>query len=177
MARRYNALQSGQPFKGQRILELGCGHGLPAILALKGGGIVDFADFNSEVVTKLTFPNVCANHHDGLERSRFFSGGWDSLDSVLGPPDVLYDLILSSDTLYAPESMEDLLDVMAKRLKPGTGAALIAAKTYYFGVGGGTDMFTSLVHKDGRCQVEIAEKFADGSTNVREILKLTLKER
>ena len=86
---------------------------------------------------------------------------------------MLYDLILTSDTLYAPESMEELLDVMAKRLKPD-GVALIAAKTYYFGVGGGTDMFTALVKKDGRCKIEVAEKYADGSTNVREMLKLTL---
>ena len=62
---------------------------------------------------------------------------------------------LFTDTLYAVDSMAHLLAVMTDRLKPGTGIGLIAAKTYYFGVGGGTQMFIDLVQKEGKCDVEV----------------------
>ena len=41
--------------------ELGCGHGLPGILCLLGGASVHFQDFNRQVLTHLTLPNVAAN--------------------------------------------------------------------------------------------------------------------
>ena len=34
---------------GQRVLELGCGHGLPGVVALLRGAHVDFIDYNIEV--------------------------------------------------------------------------------------------------------------------------------
>jgi len=157
--------------RGHRVLELGCGHGLPAILALNGGAErVDFSDYNAEVLKKLTLANVLANVPDGLGRSRFFSGGWDTLSGVLG--DQKYDFILSSDTLYCPDSMAALVQLIAAHLDPA-GIALIAAKPYYFGVGGGTQMFTDAVRAEGTCEVEVACTFADGTTNVREILKVS----
>jgi len=67
---------------------------------------------------------------------------------------VKYDFILTADTLYAVDSMEYLLSVMKAHLKP-KGICLIAAKTYYFGVGGGTQMFMDMVKQDGTCDVEV----------------------
>lgn len=46
-------------FAGKRVLEIGCGHGLVGILALlKGAASVCFADFNKDVLEKLTMKNI-----------------------------------------------------------------------------------------------------------------------
>lgn len=46
----------------QRVLELGCGSGLPGIYALvHGGSLVDFQDFNGEVIGEITSFNVARN--------------------------------------------------------------------------------------------------------------------
>lgn len=60
-------IRDGQlSFKGKKVLELGCGHGLPAIFAcLEGASTVHFQDFNAEVLRCLTIPNVTLN----LERA------------------------------------------------------------------------------------------------------------
>lgn len=56
-------IQDGQlSFQGKRVLELGCGHGLPGIFAcLKGAAMVHFQDLNVEVLRSLTIPDVTAN--------------------------------------------------------------------------------------------------------------------
>ena len=35
--------------RGHRVLDLGCGHGLPGLVALQRGAAVDFLDYNREV--------------------------------------------------------------------------------------------------------------------------------
>ena len=60
-------------------------------------------------------------------------------------------------------------------LKPRTGRALIAAKTYYFGVGGGTASFRRLLAEDGTFEATTAAVHADGASNKREILSLTCR--
>ena len=75
-----------------RVLELGCGHGLPGLVALRRGAQVDFVEYNVEVLQQLTIPNAVAAEADqqaadalgDLERvlgalagrARFFSGAW-----------------------------------------------------------------------------------------------------
>ncbi|CAM6077530.1 unnamed protein product [Sphagnum tenellum] len=56
-------IKDGQlSFEGKHVLELGCGHGLPGILAcIKGASSVHFQDFNAEVLRNLTIHNVNAN--------------------------------------------------------------------------------------------------------------------
>eukprot|EP00658_Telonema_sp_P-2_P015571 TRINITY_DN16006_c0_g1_i1.p1 TRINITY_DN16006_c0_g1~~TRINITY_DN16006_c0_g1_i1.p1 ORF type:complete len:283 (-),score=58.31 TRINITY_DN16006_c0_g1_i1:337-1185(-) len=155
---------------GKRVIELGCGHGLPGILALKAGAQVDFCDFNEEVLVGLTIPNVLENSKAVAISARFFSGDWGSLPEVLGG--CKYDLILTSDTLYSPESLKSLGAVLGQLLAPG-GVALVAAKSYYFGVGGGTDMFVDWVHTNTKLKVEVAKTYQDGATNVREMLRVS----
>ena len=65
-ARRAAAAADGAPPpppppQSLRVLELGCGHGLPGVAALLGGAEVHFQDFNAEVLSALTAPNVAAN--------------------------------------------------------------------------------------------------------------------
>ena len=64
----------------------------------------------------------------------------------------------------------------AQCLRPGTGQAWIAAKSYYFGVGGGTASFRALVASDGMYNVSTAALFDDGASNKREVLLLTHTE-
>jgi len=174
LAQHYDSVQPGA-HKGQDVLELGCGHGLPAILTLKAGATVDFADYNEEVLRKLTLENVVANVPDSVpDRARFFSGGWQTLSKPLGET-AKYDLILTSDTLYSTDSMEPLLKLIVDHLRPPHGVALVAAKTYYFGVGGGTQMFVDMIEKGNVLKATVAQKFTDGSTNVREILEVSFR--
>lgn len=62
-------------------------------------------------------------------------------------------------------------------LRPTTGQAWLAAKSYYFGVGGGTSSFIRLVEKDGTINVETVDVINDGASNKREILMLTFKDK
>jgi hypothetical protein len=53
--------------------------------------------------------------------------------------------------------------------------AFVAAKTYYFGVGGGTAAFRALVEKDGAMAVTPVAVIDDGASNKREILELRFR--
>ena len=56
------------------------------------------------------------------------------------------------------------------------GAALVAAKSYYFGVGGGARSFRARLEREGDLAVECVRTLSDGASNVREILKVTWAE-
>ncbi|KAG1367744.1 histidine protein methyltransferase 1 [Cocos nucifera] len=86
--------------KGTRVLELGCGHGLPGIFAgLEGAAVIHFQDFNAEVLKHLTIPNVKVNLMKKLSQQhllitnktdmsispdvRFFAGDWSEIHQLL----------------------------------------------------------------------------------------------
>ena len=56
------------------------------------------------------------------------------------------------------------------------GVALIAAKSYYFGVGGSVADFCALVASDGRFACETVRTFEDGQSNRREVLRVRWSE-
>jgi hypothetical protein len=60
----------------------------------------------------------------------------------------------------------------AQALRPPHGVALVAAKSHYFGVGGGTARFDAAVAADGTLEVERVWVMEDGASNKREILRL-----
>ncbi|XP_022761756.1 histidine protein methyltransferase 1 homolog isoform X2 [Durio zibethinus] len=90
-------------FRGKRVLELGCGYGLPGIFAcLKGASTVHFQDLSAETVRCTTIPNVLANLEHARERQsrqpespltpsrqtlaptvHFYAGDWEELPTVL----------------------------------------------------------------------------------------------
>ncbi|KAJ4980587.1 hypothetical protein NE237_031424 [Protea cynaroides] len=190
---------------GKRVLELGCGHGLPGIFAcLEGASVIHFQDFNAEVLQCLTIPNVNANLRKEpvqfatasvTERNtkadvRFFAGDWsevhqyllhpcenedeNSLDLKLEQDSTAgYDLILMAETVYSIVSLQNLYALIKKCLNRPHGVVYMAAKKHYFGVGGGTRQFLSVVGKDGVMVSNLIAEIADGSSNVREVWKLS----
>lgn len=76
------------PLAGRRVLELGCGHGVPGIVALRAGADrVDFADLNADVLRRATRPAVARNAPaDAPARCRFLAGNWAALPVRSGPP-------------------------------------------------------------------------------------------
>ncbi|WOL02981.1 hypothetical protein Cni_G11701 [Canna indica] len=99
--RLQSEVQEGQLLlRGKRVLELGCGHGLPGIFAgLVGAGAIHFQDFNAEVLRSLTIPNVKVNLEKHLNQQlslltdnnsisispdvRFFAGDWNEVHQIL----------------------------------------------------------------------------------------------
>lgn len=186
-----------------RVLELGCGHGLPGLAcAMRGAGEVVLADYNPDVLKTLTVPNARANgflkganeNENGRRREsdptfRFLGGDWASLarsPALLEPG--AFDVVLAAETVYEPSSFAKHIDVLKRALKKPDGkthlgetsrrggAALVAAKSYYFGVGGGARSFRARLEREGVFAVERVRTFSDGASNVREILKVTWAE-
>jgi protein-histidine N-methyltransferase len=87
----------------------------------------------------------------------FFAGSWESLREKLAHQGKLpYDIVLASETIYRPQSLDAFLGVL--RTATATPAAvavsdevvqpplcLVAAKVLYFGVGGGVQGFVRAV--------------------------------
>ncbi|XP_037027450.1 histidine protein methyltransferase 1 homolog [Bradysia coprophila] len=159
---------------GKHVLDLGCGAGLLGILALKAGAFVHFSDYNSSILSTLTIENVLLNFRDTkletLQRCKFYAGDWSKYVEAT-KDDIKYDLILTSETIYNANNYGKLLNVFKTKLKDD-GMALVAAKTYYFGVGGGCRDFERLVKDDGSLQSEVV--FVVSENVPREILKVKL---
>ncbi|KAF8072381.1 Histidine methyltransferase 1-like protein [Scenedesmus sp. PABB004] len=174
------AASPGGSLRGKKVLELGCGHGLPGVLCLLAGATVHFQDFNREVITQLTAPNVQANTArlpGGALREppRFFAGDWADVGCALAARGLggHYDLVLAAETIYSLDSNAALLECIKQVLQPPHGVALLAAKSFYFGVGGSTAGFAELVRADGVLECSQVWVREDGVSNKREILRLS----
>lgn len=141
------------------------------------GANVDFQDYNSEVMDRLTMPNVLLNapmDNSQIPESRFFSGDWESFRKLLesSPRKYKYDLILTSETIYNIDNQPKLLSLFDCCLET-EGKIVLAAKVHYFGVGGGLRQFEEFLQKDGRWKVETVLKVDAGVK--REILEISRK--
>lgn len=104
-------------FPNMQVMELGCGQGIPGIVAQILGAETHFQDYDENVVRHLTIPTVTYNFRKGFEkRSRFFSGDWGTLDKTLSSLGLsgTYDLVLTSETIYNLSSIQRLLDCIKK---------------------------------------------------------------
>ncbi|XP_064100587.1 histidine protein methyltransferase 1 homolog isoform X3 [Macrobrachium nipponense] len=186
---------SSNDLKGCRVLELGCGAGLPAIYAMLHGAHITLQDYNEEVINYVAIPNVLLNStdisvlEDGnpetfgetiqevTSKSCYYSGDWGELDKLFASKmetDHKFDLILTSETIYNQECHEKLLTLMTNNLKKD-GKILLAAKTYYFGVGGGIQQFCDLIKEKGHLNIETVYTHEEGVR--REIIELTFKAK
>ncbi|XP_050417971.1 histidine protein methyltransferase 1 homolog [Patella vulgata] len=153
----------------KNILELGCGAGLPGIYSvLNGAKVVDFQDYNKEVIEEFTIPNVSLNQqHEVKCHCRYIAGDWGSLSSIL--TQYKYDIILTAETIYNIDNYNKLVSVFDQLLKED-GVIYIAAKSYYFGVGGGTRQFEQYLKDGGKFNSHVVEVISAGVP--REILKV-----
>ena len=104
-------LLARRPLTGRRVLELGCGLGLPAIVAALCGGRVLATDWSPESVA-MTARNAARN--DAPVETAVFR--WDAAPETLGPP---WPLVLASDVLYEPRNVGLLLALLPRVTAPG----------------------------------------------------------
>ncbi|XP_072179368.1 histidine protein methyltransferase 1 homolog [Diadema setosum] len=163
------------PLSNQFVLELGCGTGLPGIYAMKKEARVHFQDYNEEVVELMTIPNVLLNSAQGLpgNQCRFFAGDWSYVQDLLEKEAIQYDVILTSETIYNVDSQPRLYQTIKALLK-SSGTVFIAAKTHYFGVGGGTRQFEEYVQGLQEFDIECRKVISQGVQ--REILQMKFKK-
>lgn len=164
-----------------RVLELGCGHGLPGIHALQqGAASVTFSDLNEEVLREVTGPNICLNiaHTAKLpSRVALVSGDWEGASEVLNRhAPAAFDVIVSAETFYTPLVTEKLLRTIHRHLAqqlPGA-LAIVAGKRYYFGTGGSVVELMSRACALG-FQARVVASVEDGKSNIRDLIELTWK--
>ena len=93
-----------------RVVELGCGLGLPSLVAASRGASVLATDFEPEAL-ELVARNAASN--DVSVETMLVD--WSSAESLVerGP----FDLVLAADVLYDPDAVEPLLTLLP-RLAP-----------------------------------------------------------
>jgi predicted nicotinamide N-methyase len=106
-----------RPLTGRRVIELGCGLGLPALAAAAAGGRVLATDWAADAVA-MTVRNAA---HNGLAvESAVFR--WADDPAQLGPP---WPLVLASDVLYERRNVAPLLALLP-RLTAASGEVWLA---------------------------------------------------
>jgi SAM-dependent methyltransferase len=162
--------------RGASVLEIGAGHALPAVYAARAGASqITVADFNETVLKHVTSTNIrlnCEAHV--LKQVCMVAGDWGGIPEALSGH--TFEIVLASEVVYSVDAMERLADCILQVLRPG-GRALIAGKTYYFGVGGGMRVFAGVLRARAsvlniQADIKTVEEFRDGKSNIREILQV-----
>jgi predicted nicotinamide N-methyase len=103
---------------GRRVLELGCGLGLPSIAAALEGASVLATDWSSDAVA---FAATNASRNGAALRTAVCS--WTSPEPLLD--EAPWDLVLAADVLYEARNVDALLELLP-RLVDASGEVLIA---------------------------------------------------
>jgi len=171
----------GQAQAAPSLLELGCGHGLPGIAALRYLGYrrAIFNDLNSEVLRDTTWPNVALNgvasaSGGGVAATvQCLGGHWNSVSTTLGQQ--TFDLVLSAETAYSEVNVKILMQMLRRHLARGPsgthGKAYLATKRFYFGLSGGTACIEAEAAACGLSCI-VVHSIEDGASNIRDICLL-----
>lgn len=175
--------------KNLKILELGCGHGLPGVYFLLRNCYVMFQDFNQEVMDKITstYVNQLTSNY-GLDLTKnvaYMNGDWKDFTAKINSQDYIsankeafadgkFDMIVSADTLYNIENYDSFYNVINTHLK-NPGICFISSKKFYFGVGGGTSQFIEYVKAKGDFEITSVKEINDKISNIRQILEIRQK--
>lgn len=175
---------------GKRVIELGCGVGLPAVCAmLQAAKLVAFQDYNAEVLTSRTIPTAFYNgtlkngQFQNVEEfskvCQFCYGDWGVLVQKMSRNGFQwkhgFDVILASETIYCRENYHKFLSAVKYFLEP-SGVVCLAAKSYYFGVGGSVAEFREFIITDGYFDVTEVASFGQDTVH-RTILMLSVRHR
>jgi predicted nicotinamide N-methyase len=106
------------PLAGQRVLELGCGLGLPAIVAAKAGGHVLATDCAHDA---LAFVARNARRNDARVETAVMT--WTTPSEIRRHG--TFDLVLAADVLYEERNAAPLLAMLDRAVAEG-GTALVA---------------------------------------------------
>ena len=103
-------LKSDHIGKGTEVLEIGCGLGLPGIVAGKKGASVTFTDYMDDA---LDFAKENWKQNNSPD-AKFQLLDWRNPD-----PSLAADVLLASDVAYEQRAFEPLLKTFDTMLKPG----------------------------------------------------------
>jgi predicted nicotinamide N-methyase len=100
------------PGPGTRVIELGCGLGLPSVVAARGGAAVLATDGHTDAVA-FAAHNLALNE---LEATVVAADMSDDADALVerGP----FDLVLAADILYTVDNGDALLTLLPRLLEP-----------------------------------------------------------
>lgn len=110
------ARQNAPAIRGKRLLELGCGVGLPGLVAATLGAIVTQTDHEPIALT-VARENARRNDSRGIVQ---FNADWSAWNH-----DTRYDLIIGSDIAYGTDMHDYLVEIFTRNLVPG-GRLLLA---------------------------------------------------
>jgi SAM-dependent methyltransferase len=95
-----------EPLEGRRILEIGCGMGLPSIVVKHLGGDITASDYHP-LAQSFLLENTILN---SLAPIRFKTGDWNTANLSLGK----FDLIIGSDVLYEHQHIDLISSFIAR---------------------------------------------------------------
>lgn len=102
---------------GKRILEVGCGIGLPSLVVKHLGGDITASDYHP-LAQSFLLENTILN---ALAPIDFQSSDWNAIDLTLGK----FDLIIGSDILYEPEHIEMLSAFIDSHTNPRVDIVIV----------------------------------------------------
>lgn len=109
-------LENVHLIKGKRVLELGCGLGLPSLVATHLGASALATDYHPDV--EEYFLRNC--RHSSLECA-YQRVNWREGNNLIGE----FDVVIGSDILYEPKHSNEVADGLRKFVKPG-GTIILA---------------------------------------------------
>ena len=107
------ALAEDPPAPGARVIELGCGLGLPSIVAARAGAQVLATDGSSDAVT-FAAHSLALNELRGDVAQVDWAEQGDAL-AARGP----WDVVLAADVLYLNANVDLALELMPRLVAPG----------------------------------------------------------